>query len=761
MSTTSVTGRAVFGAVLKRYRRAARLSQEELAVRAGYSTVYISMIERGRRVPLPPVVRILANTLALSAPQRMMFEAAAQRADDTAARKTLVGDHPPNSSLIGRTAEVAALERHLAGLGPPVLFLAGEPGIGKTRLLQEAMAYGEACGWQVLQGGCGRRGGQEPYAPLLGALAAFIERLSPGRRELEGCTWLTRLLPELAAVGLDPLPPWTLPPTQERRLIANAVARFLSNVAGPAGSLLVLDDLQWAGPDALDLLAALVYAETPVRLIGAYRATEVGSSDALTDVLADLGRAGLATHVTLAPLASPEAGQLFDRLATGATGAAGAAGASVELRERVLRRAGGVPFFLVSYAQTLPASSAARSTKGADGADGADGAVPWDVVQSVRQRVAALPSDVRTLLDVAAVVGRQTPRALLVALGAHAEETTLTALAVACRGRLLEEVDDTYRFVHDVIREVIESDIGAGKRALLHRRVAEALNGMPGDPTIELLAYHYGRAGMEEQASRYLEQAGDRARGQAAHMAAAQYYREASARLEVLGRREDAARVRVRLGTLFTTAARYEDALRVLEEAAALYDAAHDLDGLGQAVAQIGHAHADQGTPEVGIRRLQTLVIPLARDGAARGLAALNAALASLFFVAGHYDEQLAAAEQAAELARTIKDSWVLLQARLSLGTALIMTGRSDEALPVLEETIGVAESLGDLDSLSRALTSAASIYINRSAFDKSMGYIDRALRVAERVGDPVRTLRGLCYRGSIDLFTGRWPRAR
>jgi len=174
------------------------------------------------------------------------------------------------------------------------------------------------------------------------------------------------------------------------------------------------------------------------------------------------------------------------------------------------------------------------------------------------------------------------------------------------------------------------------------------------------------------------------------------------------------AAARVGLGTLLTTAARYEDALRMLEEAAALYDAAHDSDGLGQ----IGHVQADQGTPEVGIRQPQKLVIPLTRDSAARGLAALNAALASLFFVAGHYDEHLMAAEQAAELARTISASRVLLQARLSLRAALIMTGRSDEALPVLEETIEAAESLGDLDSLSRALTSAASISTNRSAVE-------------------------------------------
>src|SRR5207245_7927422 len=95
------------------------------------------------------------------------------------------------------------------------------------------------------------------------------------RADLRGCAWLVRLLPELAEGPIEPLPGWTLAPEHERRLMFKAVQRFLANVAGPAGTLLVLDDLQWAGADALDLLATLVRA--------ADRGGRVGGADGRTE----------------------------------------------------------------------------------------------------------------------------------------------------------------------------------------------------------------------------------------------------------------------------------------------------------------------------------------------------------------------------------------------------------------------------------------------------------------------------------------------
>jgi predicted ATPase len=169
------------------------------------------------------------------------------------------------------------------------------------------------------------------------------------------------------------LPAWTLPPEQERRLMVQAVLRFLANVAGPAGTLLVLDDLQWAGSDALELLTALVRAgaEVPLRVLGAYRHTDVGPQAPLSVMLADLAQAELAMQHMLPPLTPQEAGQLLAALL------ADVAGAEPLLQQRVLQRAGGVPFFLVSCAQAL---------RTAEGAGGGAERVPWDVAQGLRQR---------------------------------------------------------------------------------------------------------------------------------------------------------------------------------------------------------------------------------------------------------------------------------------------------------------------------------------------------------------------------------------
>ena len=203
-------------------------------------------------------------------------------------------------------------------------------------------------------GGCQRRGGQEPFAPLLDALIQYLQAAGPARIRgaLSGCAWLVRVLPELAG-DLEPLPDGILAPEQERRLIHAAVGRLLRNLAGSAGTLLVLDDLQWAGPDALDLIHTLARAPmTPVRIVGAYRDTEVRPADPLGILLADLAQARLVRQHRLGPLTPAEAAALLADLLVDAPGAGS------EHIQRVVRSAGGTPFFLVSYAQALHQGSA-------------------------------------------------------------------------------------------------------------------------------------------------------------------------------------------------------------------------------------------------------------------------------------------------------------------------------------------------------------------------------------------------------------------
>jgi transcriptional regulator with XRE-family HTH domain len=201
-----------FGRLLRRHRLAANQTQDELAERAGLSARGISDLERGViRLPRPETARLLAAALALPPPTQAEFLAAARGAADIHRAAVGTVSAAPDRSpppLVGRDAEQALIDRCLLGSGPPLLVLAGAPGIGKSRLLQAAAERGRRLGFGLVAGGCAQREGQEPYAPLVEALERRLDATEAEDRQrlLSGCPWLVRLLPELAAGPVEPLP---------------------------------------------------------------------------------------------------------------------------------------------------------------------------------------------------------------------------------------------------------------------------------------------------------------------------------------------------------------------------------------------------------------------------------------------------------------------------------------------------------------------------------------------------------------------------
>lgn len=707
----------------------------------------------------------MAAALGLSAAARTAFANAARTGAQplaTAAASSEAASLPP---LVGRTDELAHLEHHLAGAGPPIWLLTGDPGIGKSRLLHEAARRAPALGWSVLEGGCHRRSGQEPYAPILGALERAIARRTPTQRraDLQGCSWLVRLLPELAEQVAPPAPSWPLPPEQERRLMFAAVARFLANTAGPAGTLLILDDLQWAGPDALDLLNALMRASAgpPLRVAAAYRDSDLRPGDPLIALLADWAREGLAAQAHLTPLDGAASAQLLDGLLAGH--ATAPASDTMSTREHVARLAGGVPFYLVSYAQALRSGLSPTADAAHDAAHDAAQAVPWNVAQTIRQRLAVLRDDTRVLVSVVAVMGRHTPLNLLLAAAEQPEPAALTALDEASRARLLvDDGEQGYRIAHDLIRDIVIADLGSARRATLHGRIAAALEQRSAPAPAPLLAYHWARAGDAERAAVYLERAGDRAMDVHAAADAAGYYDELVARLEALERGLEAARAREKLATALRTLARYDTALEALERAVAAYAATEATEDVARVTAHIGQIHSDHGSAAEGIARLRPLLASLADAGVSpAALAELHDALAQLLHITARYDEQLTASERAAMLAREVGDGRLLAQVEMRRGNALRMLGRMHEAAPVLEEAVRLVETAGDPRTLAHALDNLSMVSLFRGELARAAAESQRALALAEETGDPL-IIGLMVFRLGMDRFAlGAWEGAR
>jgi tetratricopeptide (TPR) repeat protein len=317
--------------------------------------------------------------------------------------------------------------------------------------------------------------------------------------------------------------------------------------------------------------------------------------------------------------------------------------------------------------------------------------------------------------------------------------------------------------VHDVIREVVEADLGRARRVALHQQIARSLERTAGTPPVEPLAYHYVQAGEWEEAARYLEQAGDRAAARHANVAAEGYYRELLGYLDAQGRASAAAPVQEKLGILYRTMGRYEAALSALDRAAETYLVAGDLARLGQAAEAIGDVHAYRGTTEAGIARLRPLTALLEPHGPSLGLAAIYSTLAHLYFVDCQEIEGLAAADRLMEIAQALGNERLIAQA-VGRRSAILtrMVDGFEEWEQAAAACLAAGEQAGDPESLVWALEDVGATHNRRGRFELAWLYFDRALRLATQQGHTnqiANLLVSSVY--LIAFFRGDWARAR
>src|SRR5215207_8526770 len=460
---------------------------------------------------------------------------------------TVPGPPPPGpvpGAFVGRQPELRRLRAALAdarGGRRRTVLVAGEAGIGKTRLVTELASLAESDGAVVLAGRCDQHLG-DPYLPLREAVGRHLagypsERLRAllGPRAAE----LVRFWPELAW-RLPALPaPSATGTAADPYLLLEALTGLLEAIAVTGPLLLLVDDLHGADEGSLLLLRSLAGARRPARLLTVltYRDDERTPRATLTAALGDLVRAPGAELVALDGLGAGEVAAMAEAAAARPLGQGGQA-----LAETIRERTGGNPFLAGELLRHL------AETGGLDGDDvteAAAGPAVDDVPESVRwvvgQRLTRLGGRVEHVLGVVAVIGQQAELALLRRVAGLGWDDLLAALDVAVAARLLEERPEPpghYAFHHPIVRDLLYRRLPASERARAHRRVGEALEELTGGADrLGELADHFALAGepFADRAAGYAQRSGERAAADHRYEEAAHRHRQALALLERAG----------------------------------------------------------------------------------------------------------------------------------------------------------------------------------------------------------------------------------
>lgn len=429
-----------------------------------------------------------------------------------------VSGQPP---FVARHEEVAALEAawtDARGGAGRAVFVSGEPGSGKSRLVSEVCTRLHAGGAAVLFGACIQELGA-PFEPFDEPLRVLLPTNGAPASDVADAASRELLQRVLDRSGQEAVERST---SQDR--VFDAVLDVLHAATAARPVVLVLDDLHWADPAAIRLLTRVVEGtrEDPLLLVGTFRNAPPDRSDALAGTLASLSRLSGVQQIELAPFTTEE---ITDYVAIRAGLTRSGARESAEVLGELT---GGNPFLLRAMWRRVVEAERRGGQRVIE--------LPDSVGDLVRSRLAMLEPAQRSVLELAAVLGQEVDLSEVIGISAGSVDATLAAMDAAVLAGLIEPPrvpGDLYRFPHAIARQAV-IDVMTGTELLrMHARIAQVLESdFPAAPRlIQRLAHHYSAAralGFGDRAVTYLIRAAELAEDRYANEDAARLFERAA-----------------------------------------------------------------------------------------------------------------------------------------------------------------------------------------------------------------------------------------
>ena len=381
-----------------------------------------------------------------------------------AGNETAVEADCVDGRLVGRAEELGVLRQTVAagaaGRGGLVL-VEGEPGVGKTRLLEEATTLAARRGVLIVWGRCLVGDGTPVMRPWMQAARTVIQSLPSAARD----EWLAGEVGRLVETHDIALDARVLPDAGAQFRLFEQVVAMIGEVAAERPVMLVIDDLQWADVASLQLFGHLAtHLPRGALVVGALRDRAPAPGTELTRMLAEASRVPGLRRIRLGPLGPAEVAELVHHETGQDPGSAAV--------RSIHARTAGNPFFVRELSRLLAESGGlAQDTVVPAG-------VPSTVRDIVRDRTTGLDASARELLQIASIIGRDIDLSLLASAGGLTVQTCLDCLEpTEALGLLAPAPGDpfAYRFAHDLVRESVAAITPPRQVIQMHLRVADAL----------------------------------------------------------------------------------------------------------------------------------------------------------------------------------------------------------------------------------------------------------------------------------------------
>ncbi|HXJ82722.1 MAG TPA: AAA family ATPase [Candidatus Methylomirabilis sp.] len=705
-------------------------------------------------------------------PERWRLWEVMWRSDADAQPTASAGDRSAvdgRTPYVGRSGERATLrrlvERAVAGSGS-IALIAGEAGLGKTRLVDETALEARARGMFVVRGQCHDMEGAPPYLPFVEAIeygltvaARDVFRAAMGEAGPE----IARFVPKVRVAFPDLPPPLALPTDQARHYMFESVCDFFARAAAIQPLLIMLEDLHWADESTTQMLETVARRadRSALLVIGNYRDVDLVPGHPMMRAIEHLSRLPALTRIALKRLSVAEVAEILKSLA--------GQDPPERLVQLIFAETEGVPFFVEEVYRHLAEERRLTDAAGEWLPQVAIGEieVPETVRLVLARRIDRIGEIAQGILTTAACIGRTFTFDLLTAVSETKEDDLFDPLEEAERARLIvaeEGRQPRFVFAHEQIRQTLLARMSSLRRQRLHRRVADTLERLHEghlEEHVSDLAYHLVQAGAGERAAKYLHQAGASAAGRLATPEALASFARAAELAGPGPTRRAALRARgeLLLG-LFRgseAAADLEAAVREAAEQRATAEEMEALLRLGRAYYVVGLDHRPAIAQSLqALERARTLAEQLGdRHAEARALIPTHR---HVDFDPAFLPQAAANAKHALAIARELRDEDLEVDAmRAALRTDVLTIARElpDENLEVnarrtalrtdilpdritsLERIEASLERRGDLIALNEHLFDSMWAYWRAARFADCVACSDRATALAARLGIP------------------------